>query len=257
VYPYIHFVGITIPSYGFCMAISIMLCGFLYINKSRKLGLFFDDMIIIAAVSVGVGILSGGLLYIFVTYSPEELFNYIKSGNFLFITNVGLVFYGGLIGGILGAIISSKILKVQIELVEKCTVPYIPLGHSIGRIGCLMAGCCYGFEYNGIFAVTNSYIFSGRTYFPIQLVEALLNLMIMLFLLLYTKRNHSKYSVLYCYLIMYTVMRFCLECFRGDEIRGGFMMLSTSQWISILIFLFCIISKYLFAIKDKITFVSN
>ena len=37
------------------------------------------------------------------------------------------------------------------------------------------------------------------------------------------------------YLIVYSIMRFCLEFVRGDAIRGGFLGLSTSQWISIVL----------------------
>ncbi len=245
-YPYINFLGLNIPSYGLCMSMAIILCAILCINKSRKFGLKFEDMIIISATSVGTALLSGGILYIIVSYSFEEIYNYIKRGNFSFITNGGLVFYGGLIGGILGALISGKILKINIDILEKSIVSYIPLGHAIGRIGCLLAGCCHGFEYDGIFAVKNILNSAEKAYFPIQAVEAVLNVFIMVILLLHTKKERLKYNILYLYLMMYSIVRFSLEFFRGDEIRGGFLSLSTSQWISIFIFLFCVVWKKFF-----------
>ena len=214
-YPYIDFWGIRIPSYGLCMMVGFLLCGFLYIKKAGRLGATFEDMMIIAAVTVGGALLGGGLLYIFVTYSLEELWNFIKNGDFSFISGGGLVFYGGLIGGVLGAVISSKLLKVSIGVLEKSVVPYIPLGHAIGRIGCLLAGCCHGSEYDGIFAVKSGLLSIDTTFFPIQGVEALCNLVIMTALLFYAKKERPKFNLLFAYLTMYSVMRFMLEFLRG------------------------------------------
>lgn len=250
-FPYINVLGLNIPSYGLCMAIAIVLCGFLCINKSVRLGLTFEDTIIIVSASIGLGLLSGGFLYIAVTYSFEDILSFIKNGDFSFVTNSGLVFYGGLLGGVLGALTCSRTLKVKVEIFEICAIPYIPLGHAIGRIGCMMAGCCHGFEYDGIFAIKNSFINSGNRYFPIQAVEALLNILIMLLLLFLIKKEHPKHYILYCYLIMYSIMRFCLEFFRGDKIRGEFMNFSTSQWISIFIFCFCVLAIYLYSKSNK------
>ncbi|MBE6700264.1 MAG: prolipoprotein diacylglyceryl transferase [Ruminococcaceae bacterium] len=248
-YPYIKIFDFSIPSYGLCLTVAILLCSFLYINKARNFGLKVEDLIIVTAISVGTGLLFGGVLYIIVTYSIEDLFYFIKNGDLSFIKNTGLVFFGGLIGGIIGAIISAKMLKIKIEVLEKCVVPYIPLGHSIGRIGCLMAGCCYGFEYNGFLAVKNSF-HPENTYFPTQAVESALNIIIMLFLLLYTKKGRAKYNVLCTYLIMYSTIRFSLEFLRGDEIRGVYFDLSTAQWISIIIFLFVLL-KIIFSPKQR------
>lgn len=136
--------------------------------------------------------------------------------------------------------ICIRLLKIHMQKLEESVVPYIPLGHAIGRIGCLLAGCCHGFEYSGAFAVKNILFLEGGTCFPIQAVEALLNIPIMAVLLLYSKKERPKYSILSLYLLMYSVMRFFTEFFRGDEIRGGFWLLSTSQWISIALFTVCI-----------------
>lgn len=243
--PFIKIFNQNIPFYGVCITIAVMLCASLSIVKAHKFKLMLENMLIIIASSVGTGLFSGGLLYIMATYSIEEIYRDIINADFSFITNGGLVFYGGLLGGIFGALISAKYLNVKIEILEKCVVPYIPLGHAIGRVGCLMAGCCYGFEYDGIFSVKNKVYFSTITYFPIQAVEAVLNLLIMQILLLYVKKERLRYNVLFCYLINYSIMRFCIEFFRGDKERGIFMIFSTSQWISIFIFLFCIIGKKL------------
>lgn len=249
-HPYISFLDFRIPSYGLCLSIAVLLCGFLIIKKACALGIVFEDMIILAAVTVGAVILGGWLLYIIVTYSPQEIYNYIIKGDFSFIANGGLVFYGGLIGGIAGGLVCAKVLKIRIDSLEKSAIPYIPLGHAIGRIGCLLAGCCHGFVYDGALAVKS--VFTGNTHFPTQALEAFFNLIIMAVLLLYSKKERAKYMILNYYLIMYSVMRFFGEFLRGDAIRGGILFFSTSQWISILIFTACMSFRIYSSLKkDK------
>lgn len=115
-------------------------------------------------------------------------------------------------------------------------VPILPLGHAVGRMGCLFAGCCHGLEYSGPLAVKSLLISAEKTYFPIQAVEALLNLAIFIFLLHYAKNKRPAYHILCVYLLTYSVLRFILEFYRGDLIRGGFLIFSTAQWISMGIF---------------------
>lgn len=198
----------------------------------------FYDLLILIAVSVGCAMLGGALLYIFVTYGFKELILKAAAGDLSFLKNPGIVFYGGLLGGIAGCVVASELLKVRIEAVEACIVPFIPLGHAVGRVGCLMAGCCYGLPYNGMFAVTSRFAASDTKYFPIQGAEALFDLMIAACLLNYTKRTRDKYAVLSLYLCMYSALRFVLEFFRGDIVRGHFLFFSTSQWLSLIIFFF-------------------
>ncbi len=231
-YPFIHILNFTIPTYGLCMAIGIFLCGFLIIKKAVKSGFPFEDMLIFEAISLGAAIIGAAALYIFVTYSPKELCAMITSGDFSFLTNGGLVFYGGLLFGTAGALLSARLLKMDIGNLESCVVPYLPLGHAIGRIGCLMAGCCHGFLYRGIFAVWSA-AGGSLTYFPLQAVEAAANLLIMFVLLRYSKTPKRKLDILSAYFLMYSISRFGLEFLRGDEIRGSFLAFSTSQWISL------------------------
>ena len=143
--------------------------------------------------------------------------------------------------------------QLDIRKVEQCIIPVLPLGHAVGRLGCLFAGCCYGFEYTGPLAVKNLLISAEKTYFPIQLIEALLNLGIFIFLLWYTRKKRPTYHILCVYLYVYSILRFILEFFRGDLIRGVFLMLSTSQWISVVLFLLSIFGFYIFREQSKKT----
>lgn len=250
-YPYITFGDFKIPSYGLCMAIAIFVCAFLANIRARSRGISSEDMLIFSAVIVGAFSLGGGLLYIIVSYSLSEIYQYIINFDLAFLSKGGLVFFGGLIGGITGGLVCAKVLKLEIDMLEECVVPLIPLGHAVGRIGCLLAGCCRGIEYDGVFAVENKLFSATATYFPVQALEAVLNIGITVVLLLYIKKEHHKYDVLFAYLMIYAIVRFCLEFLRGDEIRGIFLGISTSQWVSLILFFACFVFKQFIYAREK------
>lgn len=235
-YPYISVFGRQIGTYGLCMAAAVLLAAFLACLRAKKRGVQFEDVIIVGAAALGFALVGGGLLYIFVTYSLQEIFAMIKAGQFGFLGG-GIVFYGGLIGGIVGAFVGVRIAKCKFSDIESCVVPFIPLGHAIGRVGCLMAGCCHGFAYDGPLAIHYPHSIMGLSphqgYFPTPILESVLNLGIFAYLLHCSKKQSRKFELLIRYLGCYGILRFLLEFFRGDSVRGALWVFSTSQWISL------------------------
>ncbi len=235
-FPYIILFGRPIGTYGLCMVLGIFLAAFLAWRKGKALGIAIEDILLIAACALLGGLFCGGMLYIFVTYSIEQIFAFIRQGDFSFLVS-GIVFYGGLIGGVFGGILGIRIAKCNVSAMERAVVPFIPLGHAVGRIGCVMAGCCHGFAYDGPFALYYPNAVSGldptQGYFPIQLLEALCNCIVCLVLLFLSKKERRSYALLFAYFALYAIERFVLEFFRGDTVRGIFFSLSSSQWISI------------------------
>lgn len=253
-YSYIHIFGRTIGSYGLMMAIGFLLVGFLAFCKARRKSVAFEDILIVSAAAVAVALIGGKLLYIFVTYPVAEIWNRILEGDFTVLGGGGIVFYGGLIGGVFGAMMGIRIAGCKFADVERVIVPYIPLGHAVGRIGCVLAGCCHGFAYDGPFALYYPHSVAGLSpeqgYFPVQLLEALINLCICCFLLWYEKKMKRATDLLFTYLKLYAISRFFLEMLRGDTARGVWYGLSTSQVISILLFIISIVGV-LWKRKDK------
>ena len=182
------------------------------------------------------------LLYILVTYDFEYIISSLKNRNFEFLGGSGTVFYGGLIFGIIGTSLTMCLFGLDFRIFEKHIVPYIPLGHAVGRIGCLLAGCCYGMEYSGIGAVRYPNALTGLSpdtgYFPVQPMESVLDLVIMAMLIIFAKKKRQKGDILCLYLMLYAITRIITEAFRGDVHRGVFWGISTSQWISIALILF-------------------
>ncbi len=161
------------------------------------------------------------------------------------IYRAGLVFYGGLFGGLFFYWIVMRLFfqkNYHRELINSLAI-CIPLFHCFGRLGCLFAGCCYGIEYHGyghIVYIRNGVVFEA---FPIQLVEFVVEILIFLSLIVKHSVSTKKESqnILIIYFIEYALCRFFLEFWRGDSIRGLFGVLSFSQIISIIVFVFCLI----------------
>ena len=121
--------------------------------------------------------------------------------------------------------------------------PGIALGHVIGRLGCLLAGCCYGKPTNVPWAITFTDPFAAANVgtplnvplHPTQVYEAGAELLILIFLIV-TERKWRPYPgrTFWGYMLLYAISRFIIEFYRADE-RGFVVGLSTSQFISVVL----------------------
>lgn len=234
--------AVIIPWYGLFIVLGIaagMILGFFLIRINH---MKFDDFIQIVCF-VGLGAMIGAkLLYLAVSWKSID-FSRITDLEYLnALMGGGFVFYGGLIGGLIGLYLCGKILHIPVMDYARVAAPVIPLAHAFGRIGCAFVGCCYGVPYDGPGAVVYTESIAAPTgvpLFPVQAVEAAGNLVIVAVLCLYggiCRRNGKRAESLQLYLAMYAVFRFVLEFVRYDDSERGLLMgLSTSQWISIVI----------------------
>lgn len=233
-HPYIN---ITLPTYGVCMATAMILAVAISCLRAKKRGIDPDRVLTLAIFAIVAGIIGAKLLFFIVTYTPKQMIELIRDGGITAVFEGGLVFYGGLIGGVLGAMLGARAAKTPLRCFSDPVVPVLPLAHAIGRLGCFFAGCCYG-------KVTDSWIgvcfpaevtglAEGVKVIPTQLIEAGVNILVFIFLIWFTGKHRRAFMTLFVYIVIYGVERFIIEFLRGDEIRGFFGFLSTSQWISI------------------------
>lgn len=234
-HPFLKIGGMSFPTYGICMAVGLLIAGALAFIRTKKFRKDVNSLIAIAACAIGFALVGAKLLYIITSYGFEKAMQEIKHGDFSCLSTSGLVFYGGLISGVAGAFIGAALAKEKLIDYIDIAVPCVPLGHAFGRIGCFMGGCCYGKPYDGIFSVTFPAVGVNHGVFPVQLLESLINIVICLFLIFFTRKSRGRFSSLFAYLLLYGISRFLLEMLRGDSIRGMLNGLSTSQWISILL----------------------
>lgn len=231
--------GREIPLYGICfvLGIAISACVGVWLIKKKKIERF--DLAA-SAVYTMIGAMVGAKL-LFVLVSIEQIIKYNLS--FLDVMRGGFVFYGGLIGGILGLFIYTKQFKLKFLDFLDIYATILPLGHSLGRVGCYFSGCCYGMEVSSgsfmsvVYEKPNNALTPvGVPLLAIQLIEAILLIFLFaLMLILFLKVEKLNGKLAFVYAIAYAITRFILEYFRGDKERGGLLGISTSQWISILI----------------------
>ena len=237
-------ITIIIPTYGLMATIGALLAIlFLYYNLmvcENNLNISKMSEFWLLCVLCGLGCLIGSrLIYvlsqlkcIIENLSVQNIIDHVFFG--------GFVFYGGLIGAFIGAFIYSKIKHVdKLELYNVLTPGFV-IFHAAGRIGCLFAGCCYGFKLEKELVVGNVHF----NYFPIQAVEAVFEFLI--FFLLCNSSLKKKRFI--SYMTVYPIYRFIAEFFRGDIERGLIFNISTSQIISILILIYVL--KTLFISKN-------
>ncbi len=143
-----------------------------------------------------------------------------------FWTGGGFVFYGGLLAGLFYLSI-IKILGLKISAKDLWPlVPALTLGHAIGRLGCFLAGCCYGKETDWWWGIYQH----DHYRHPTQILEAL-GLLVLGYYLLKSKKE--KALLVAHYFLFYGLIRFGVEILRGDEIRGEWGIFTPSQWISL------------------------
>lgn len=238
-YPFFNFFGISVPAYGVMILLGCTAAFLAAFLRGRRVGIGGNDLFIIAACALGAGFLCGTLMFIFITYSWDEILYFVKNGMLNQLMSGGIVFYGGLIGGVAGGILGCKLAHVRVENALYAILPTVPLGQAFGRIGCFLAGCCYGRETDlpigAIYTAPIGGAPVGTPLLPVQLMEAALCLLLFALLILYDKKTFGKKPLMSApclYAAGYGAIRFALEYLRGDSIRGFLFGLSTSQWIS-------------------------
>ena len=234
-----HFGTVTIYTYGVLLAAAYLLGLQLSLTRAKTRGLD-STKVMDLGIYIIISALVGAKLLLLVTdfrtfkSNPAELFNLLREGG---------VFYGGLIVAVLVAL--WYIRRVGLPLWTTCDVfaPGIALGHVVGRMGCLFAGCCFGRPTNVPWAITFTNPFAAANVgtplnvplHPTQLYEAGAELLILIFLLTTEKKGRQfPGRTFWLYMLLYAISRYIIEFYRGDE-RGSVGPFSTSQFISLIL----------------------
>jgi phosphatidylglycerol---prolipoprotein diacylglyceryl transferase len=224
-YPVLFQKGIiTIYSYGLMFSIAGLVVLFFAVKEAKHKNIKPSIIYDVFFWSMISGIAGARLCYIlldlkYFLYNPKEI---------IMLNHGGLVFYGGVFFALIvvGSVVKRK--QTNFREILNVFIPYIPLGHAIGRIGCLLNGCCYGKVTNLFFAVN----IAGEDRHPTQIYEVLLNLFIFVVLIFMRKKEKYQQKLVYIYILLYGIGRFIIEYFRGDPVTV-FYSLRISQWISI------------------------
>lgn len=223
--------------------ISCFILFYLYGKKNNFSKKYIYDILLLACISIIFGLIFAFLF--------QKLFDILKDNQ---INSFGsMTFFGGLVGGVIGFILGYKLIikkyyPTKNLVLDICIIApsCITIAHGFGRIGCFMAGCCYGIQTDSFLGV----VFPGMTHavYPTQLYEAcfLFILSSILFYLAYKRNFLYTFSI---YTLCYGIFRFLIEFIRGDDRGAYFLSLSPSQWFSIIAIVMSVVLFIFFKYK--------
>jgi phosphatidylglycerol:prolipoprotein diacylglycerol transferase len=231
---------IPIRMYGLMIGIGFLLGIYLASRRAKKEGLNPDRILDLGVYLLLAAIIGSRVLYVLTawqefTANPLDMFAIWKGG---------LVFYGGVLAAVPMGIWYVRKHSLPVWKTADILAPYIALGHAFGRLGCFFAGCCYGAPCSGPICITFSDPHSlaplGVPLFPTQLMESGGEFIIFALLLVLRRYKKSDGQLFWLYIAFYAILRFTLEFFRGDLVRGVYFggLISTSQIIAIGMLLF-------------------
>lgn len=221
--------SITIHGYGLMIGLGVMAALLLGDYRSKKFGLNGDHIYGMTFSAVILGFVAARILFIITEWE-----NFLQNP-MQYLSGAGFVVYGGIIGGFLTIYGFCKIKKIDMLSYLDLMIPSVALAQGFGRIGCFLAGCCYGRETDSCLGVvfTNSdFAPNGVKVLPTQLFMAGGDLLLMAVLLWYASKRPMRGRTSMLYLILYSIGRFAVEFLRNDN-RGTVGVLSTSQFIAI------------------------
>ncbi|MDO8488767.1 MAG: prolipoprotein diacylglyceryl transferase [Candidatus Omnitrophota bacterium] len=222
-----HIGSFTIYSYGLMLVLAFFACTYLAGLEAKKEGVNPDFIFNLCFFVFISGIIGCRIFYVF-----NNLNFYLRNPlEIIMLQHGGMAWFGGLIFGTAAAVVFIKKNKMSLLKILDLLVPFIALGQSIGRIGCLLNGCCYGSpsEFGIYFKVFDQVLI------PTQLYSSLFLLLIFLILRFMQDRKHATGQILSAYLFLYPIKRFFIEYFRNDSPRI-FYGLTLFQILSLVMF---------------------
>jgi phosphatidylglycerol:prolipoprotein diacylglycerol transferase len=231
---------LELPTYGVLLAAAFLLALWLMGRLARREGIAADHI-----SNLWVTMLLAGLIGAKVTlYLVEWRMYWENPANFLYTWRSAGVYYGGFVAAAVTAALYLRRHDLPLGKVSDLVAPALALGQSVGRWGCMAAGCCFGKPTGVPWAVTFTdpraeQITGVPLHQPLHPTQAYLSLNALLLcgvllLLLRAKRvrRWPDGMVFWAYVLLYGASRFVLEYYRNDN-RGHIGALSTSQFLGL------------------------
>lgn len=236
-YPDLFSIGpLALHTYGLFVAIGFTSALLVTVRIAKRYGLGTPQVIDMGFIMVLSAVIGSRIMYI--------LFNlsfYVKQPLDIFkVWEGGLVFSGGIIAAVAAVSWYIRRKRLPFWTTADLWAPAVALGQGIGRIGCFMAGCCYGKPTDLPWAIVFSHPRSlaplHMALHPTQLYSALSGFIIFLILVILQNRKQFEGQVILWFLILHSTGRLLIERFRGD-FRGMVpgMDMSVTQLVTLLI----------------------
>ena len=209
-YPEICKIGpLTVYSYGLMFVIAFFVSAYLTKEQAKKSGIN-PGVIFNFCFTVFIwGVIGARIFYV------VENFDFYRQNliEIALLPRGGLSWFGGLITGCIITPIYLKKKKLAIYKTLDLIIPFLALAQAIGRVGCLLNGCCFGKESSaGIYFPAHQ-----KTLIPTQIISSLLMLFIFIRLRILQDKPHRDGKIFFLYLFFYSIKRFFIEFWRADN----------------------------------------
>ena len=218
----------TIYSYGLMLALAFSVAAYLAGRQAKRQNINPDSIFNLAFIILVSGIIGARIFYIL-----ENLTYYLKHPwEMLMLQHGGLSWFGGLGLALICGIIYLRKRELAVYKTLDLLAPFVALAQGIGRIGCLLNGCCYGkvSKFGLYFAVHQAVLIPTQLYSSLALVAVFISLRFL------QDRPHQDGQIFFLYLFLYSLQRFCIEFWRADN-PVIFLGLTLFQLISAAVFL--------------------
>lgn len=228
----------TINSYGVMIGIAFSVAIVMTYYGLKRKGVDPSHTYDMALAAIIGGMLGARIFYVighwdYFKTNPLEMIDF-RAG--------GLVFYGGLLLGILLVYLVIRWRKIPLGKTADAVAPTLPLAIAITRIGCFLNGCCYGLPTSTKIGIKFPALADNIPRLPTQLFEIGYTLVIFLILWFLRKRVKIEGILFWLFLLLYSAARFANEFFR--ESQRLFLGLSANQYISLAIFIVAAVFIY-------------
>ena len=218
--------------YPSMIVLSLIVNVIVVIIISRKFKYTVDELVSMLVME-NIGIIGGGILY---TYIFSKYFGFSS--------------LGGVIGGLIMLYLYSLLVKKDYKYMLILFMPSIPLMYAIGKIGCFVAGCCYGIPYDGIGHIvyhSSEVALLNTNLFPIQIVETIIFLIIFIYVISRYYKNKFSIKLIMIEIIVCGIAKFLLDFLRYEH---TVKVVTSNQIMCLLLVIFS--SIYLIRLNKKI-----
>ena len=231
--------------YGIMVALAISVVILWLLWQSRKgAKLSYDTIFMVAIVGIPSGVVLSRLLHVI------DQWGYYSQYPGQIIGGGGLTIYGAVLGAALGIWVYSKFSKFQFAYFADLVAPGLILSQAVGRVGCLINGCCYGSICTLPWAITYSHPDSlgpsGIAVHPTQVYEIIYLLIVFGVVLWLKDRLKPVGSLFLVYLSLYSLWRLGI-----DFIREGSSFLFGLHQAQVIAIIVLVITITLLALRTR------
>ena len=223
--------------YGIMIVVAVVAVIALSVLEAKRVGISDEHIYGVGLWAIIGGILMSRLLHVI------DKWDYYAANPSQIIGFAGLTVYGAVLGAMIAVLVYCWVKKISFWQMGDVIAPGAIVGQAIGRVGCLINGCCYGLPttlpFGLVYTNPGSYCPLGESFQPTQIYHIVWDLIGFGILWSLRRRLEPKGSLFLLYLAIYAAGDLAIRFVRvGEPFRSGlFFNLQEAQLIGILVLL--------------------